>query len=108
MARPSASAATHAWLGRTARIAGAREASTLPAVTRLSFALPRAAHTSIRVHDANSRIVRTLQDGTLEPGEHVCIWDGLDDQGNKMSAGDYTLRIEVDTRPLTSRIVTLR
>ncbi len=108
MARPIASAATNAWLGRTARIAGARQASSPLAVTRLSFALPRAAHTAIRVHDTNSRVVRTLQDGTLEPGEHVCSWDGLDEQGGKLSAGDYTLRIEVDTRPLTSRIVTLR
>ena len=108
MARPSASAATHAWLGRTARIAGSRQASAQLAVTRLSFALPRAAHTAIRVHDADGRIVRTLQDGTLEPGEHACCWEGLDDRGAKLSAGDYTLRVEVDARPLTSRIVTLR
>lgn len=108
MSRHSASAASHAWLGRTARIAGARVAPAATIVARLGFALPRAQHAIIRVHDANGRIVRTLQDGTLEPGEHVCCWDGLDDQGRKLGPGEYALRLEVDTMALTSRIITLR
>ena len=44
----------------------------------------------------------------LEPGEHVSVWDGHDDAGSRLGAGVYTLRLDVDQRSLTSRVVTLR
>ena len=108
MSRPSAPAVSHAWLGRTARAAGARQAPQRPSVAQLRFALPRPQHALVCVHDSNGRVVRTLHDGTLEPGEHVSSWDGQDDLGASLAAGSYTLRLDVDRQPLTSRVITLR
>jgi len=75
---------------------------------RLRFALPRTSLATVVVIDANGRTVRTLQHGELEPGEHVCSWDGRDDMGTKAATGSYTLRLEVVGGVLTSRVVAIR
>jgi FlgD Ig-like domain len=34
-------------------------------------------------------IIRTLIDGLLQAGQHSIVWDGTDDAGALLSAGDY-------------------
>lgn len=59
---------------------------------RLRLAVPRPAEASLLVYDAVGRRVRTLVDGPLEPGEHVVVWDGRSDAGDRVPPGVYFLR----------------
>ncbi|MBK7367944.1 MAG: hypothetical protein IPJ04_08540 [Candidatus Eisenbacteria bacterium] len=78
------------------------------AVARVRFALPRAAQVVAYVVDAAGQTVHTLCEAELEPGEHVCSWDGRDDAGRSFPAGTYTLKLEAANRLLCIRMVTLR
>ena len=77
-------------------------------VAVLRFALPKATTATLSVHSADGRVVRTLLNGTLEAGEHDCRWDGRDDLGRSVPAGNYCLQLEAGGSPLTSRRVTVR
>jgi hypothetical protein len=60
--------------------------------TELRFALSNAAAlepVSLVVIDAAGRQVRTLVDGSLEPGQHQVAWDGRDESGRDAPSGLY-------------------
>lgn len=77
-------------------------------VAQLRFALPRATPVAAYVINSSNQIVHTLCQEHLEPGEHVCGWDGRDANGNCVPPGTYTLRLEAASRVLCVRMVTLR
>ena len=68
---------------------------------------PSGAHTPAQVHlaegaeqvtvsikDEHGKIVRTLELGRREAGEVSVEWDGFDDDGGPLKAGEYTLSVE--------------
>ncbi len=61
--------------------------------TTLRFALPAAAHTTVRIYDVSGRLVRTLVDEPLAASEHAVDWTGRDDGGREVAAGVYFYRI---------------
>ncbi len=84
--RPNPSAA-----GTTLRFTAAGPAAgERGAATAGSVAGPVA----LRIHDAAGRRVRTLIARSLDPGEHVVVWDGLDEAGAPAPAGAYWCRLE--------------
>ena len=50
---------------------------------------------SIRVFDVKGRLVRTLIDSDLEPGQYAVTWDGKDSKGGNCPTGLYLYRLEV-------------
>jgi hypothetical protein len=96
-----------AWLHR----ASSPRAMDAPApphtVAVLRFALPRAIQATVLVHDAQGQVTRTLLTGELPAGEHACGWDGRDEQHVLAPAGEYSLRLEVASRLVTARRISI-
>ena len=61
--------------------------------TQVSFRLESAAFVEARVYDIAGRVVRTLADAPLPPGDHRLLWDGRDSRGATASSGVYFLRL---------------
>lgn len=69
-----------------------------PAVGLVTFDLDlsESAPIELRLFDARGRRVRTLHNGTVLPaGPQDVVWDGLDDDGERLPAGQYFARLEV-------------
>jgi len=49
----------------------------------------------LRIFDVNGRLVKTLVDGTKEPGPYTAIWDGRDDVGRGVASGNYYARMQM-------------
>lgn len=47
---------------------------------------------TIKLLDEDGKTVRTF-DGETDAGRHKIDWNGLDDQGNDLAAGDYTIQV---------------
>ena len=47
---------------------------------------------TLKVYDIAGKLVKTLVDERKESGYNVCIWDGIDDVGKKVSNGIYFMR----------------
>lgn len=58
--------------------------------------LKRASHINVVISDLLGRPVRQLVSGMMESGTHTIAWDGADEQGEKVPAGNYLCRIETD------------
>jgi len=59
------------------------------------FDLPQAARVRLHVFDIHGRIVRTALEGAWLPaGRHDWYWDGRADDGSRLRAGIYVLRLE--------------
>jgi hypothetical protein len=76
--------------------------------SHIEFTLERAGRARLAIHDLAGRRVRVLADGWFAPGTHTVMWDGVDSQGRRSSAGLYFYRFESDGVTLTRRVVLMR
>jgi pimeloyl-ACP methyl ester carboxylesterase len=61
--------------------------------TALQASVPVAGPVRLEIFDPRGRRVRTLAQGTLEPGRYVFRWDGKDASGRDAPAGVYLARL---------------
>ncbi|MCK4414687.1 MAG: right-handed parallel beta-helix repeat-containing protein [Candidatus Eisenbacteria sp.] len=87
-------------------------ASALPnpfrGTTQISCAVPQATRLHLAIYDVTGRMVRTLLDRRVTPGEQTLVWDGRDDRKETVAAGIYYLRLETPAGKKTRSVVVLR
>jgi hypothetical protein len=71
--------------------------------TRLTFALPEAAHVAVQVYDMEGRLVASLTDGVWSAGVHH-----LPFTGSGLEPGIYFARFEAGLHHFTRKLVRLR
>jgi len=57
--------------------------------TEISFTLPKAGFTSLKIYNLIGQIVATLISEKLESGEHAIVWHGQNTDGGDVSSGIY-------------------
>lgn len=102
---------------------GVPHAGTGPVVARLDQNFPnpfnpettivfrtagRRCHALLRIFDANGRLVSTLADGDVEPGEHIARWNGRDTAGNAVASGIYLCLLDVEGVQETRKMALLK
>lgn len=83
------------------------------ASTAISFVVPNGgdAHgqrVTLRMFDADGRLVRTLADKSYAPGVRGVVWDGRASNGAAVGNGVYFYRMTVGGAVLTRRMVVIR
>ena len=63
---------------------------------------------SLRVYDAQGRLVSRVFDGPLSAGIHDFEWSGRDDSGREVPSGVYFLRFDGGAQSLSRKVVLLR
>jgi DNA-binding beta-propeller fold protein YncE len=76
--------------------------------TTIAFDVPLAEHATLQVYDVSGRLVRTLVDGTVEPGRYRPIWDGRDAAGRLTSPGVYLISLKSGDFSAARKLVRLR
>lgn len=66
--------------------------------TTIRYDLPAAGPVRLSVFDVAGRLVRTLVDESLTPGNHEAAWDGRDASGRETGSGSYLARLEFGGR----------
>ncbi len=73
--------------------------------TTIKFGLPKESDVRIEVYNIAGQKVKTLANGKLNAGYHQVTWRGQNDNGQKVSAGVYLVRMVTpeftDTRKMT-------
>ncbi len=77
---------------------------TLPSTGDGGMTLP----TSLRIYNVLGEVVRTLVDEPMAPGVHHEVWDGRDDQGNKVASGIYFYRLRAGDFQHTKKMVLMK
>lgn len=74
----------------------------------LRYELPAAGRATLRVFDVRGGLVRTLVDAYRHAGGHQARWDGADDGGRPVPAGNYFYRLSLGERSTSRRLLLLR
>jgi serine protease AprX len=62
----------------------------------------------LRVLDLRGRVVRTIVEEELTPGEYEQQWDGLDEEGRAVPSGVYVVLLEAGSERLVAKLVVVR
>ncbi|MFC1477605.1 FlgD immunoglobulin-like domain containing protein [candidate division KSB1 bacterium] len=77
-------------------------------VTTISFEILRSSRVSLQIFDALGRVITTLTDRQLSPGEHTVQWDGTNNSGMPVSGGVYFCRMTAGDFTQTKKMVLIK
>jgi hypothetical protein len=93
---------------RTSRILGNRPNPFNPR-TEIAYAVAGgSARTTLMIYDPAGRRVATLVDGVVEGGRHRAVWDGRDDDGERLASGVYFARLTVCDETDVAKLIMLK
>jgi len=78
------------------------------ASTAIRFDVPKTSALSIKIFDAEGRLVKILTQGEVEPGRHAVVWVGDDHNGSPVSPGIYFAKMEAAGFAATRKVTLLR
>jgi flagellar basal-body rod modification protein FlgD len=55
-----------------------------------------ATRVTVTVHDADGKVVRTIEAGPSQSGTNAIEWDGKDNNGQAVAEGDYTFKVSAE------------
>jgi len=73
--------------------------------TTISFSVPVAGPTALKIYNLKGQVVRTLVNDAREAGRHSVVWNGMDDNGNSVSSGMYFFRVYNDGKNITRKML---
>ena len=76
--------------------------------TLVQFNLSRAGQVDLGVYAPNGRLVRTLARGEHPAMRYAMTWDGRDQNGHRVSAGVYFVRLRTEEERLSRRVICIR
>jgi len=76
-------------------------------VASISFALRGGGlvPVDLKVFDVTGRVVKTLISSDLEPGQHSVMWNGMSDDGSRVSSGVYFYELRTPASTATGKLV---
>lgn len=78
------------------------------AATTIAYSIRADSQVSLRVYDANGRLVSVLVEGFRRAGDYRAYWDGTDARRSPAASGVYFCRLVAGSEVATQRIVLLR
>jgi len=78
------------------------------ASTAITFDLPERGTVRLQVFDVRGRLVRTIEEGELEPGRYTVGWDGTDARGVAVGPGLYFYRLQTPSFQATRKAIRVR
>ena len=76
--------------------------------TVISFGLPKEGDVSLTIYNTIGQAIRTLVSGRMASGQHRIVWDGLDNDGERVESGIYIYRLITDTFRSTRKMIYIR
>ena len=64
----------------------------------IPYSLAKASNVSLKVYDVTGRVVRTLINGRVLPGQYFIRWNGRDRNEKEVPAGVYFYRLLIDDK----------
>jgi flagellar hook assembly protein FlgD len=62
----------------------------------------------VAIYDPRGRLVRSLVDAPLEPGNHVLRWDGRDGRGHALGSGVYFYEVRAGDERVAGKLTLIR
>jgi hypothetical protein len=76
--------------------------------TVVRYQLPEASYVALRIYNIAGQLVKTLVDGWQDSGFREVTWNGVGDNGEKVSSGIYFCLLKTSTAKRVEKIVLLK
>jgi len=76
--------------------------------TTITYTLAKANYVKIRIYDQLGALIRTMDPGKQNTGEHSWVWDGKNDKLMSVSSGIYYYELEAGSFRDVKRMVVLK
>jgi hypothetical protein len=76
--------------------------------TTIAYSIENKSAVDIRIYDTAGRLIKILEQKTMEPGRYETIWRGADNADRAVASGIYFCRIKTGAFSQTRKIVYLR
>ena len=80
-------------IGKDVRVQGDTFEWSEGTTTKILYYVPQEQPISIEICDASGEVVRKMDVGLQNAGDHTLEWDGRDDNGGSVSPGYYSFRV---------------
>ncbi|MGB3340707.1 MAG: S8 family serine peptidase [bacterium] len=74
----------------------------------IMYGIPNITKVSLKIYNSVGQVVKTLEDGIVEPGMYSKFWNGTDNLNRQVSAGIYFFRFTSDEFTSTKKLVLIR
>jgi hypothetical protein len=64
--------------------------------------------TTVKIYNVAGRLINTLVERGLQPGTYSVDWPAVDDNGNRVASGVYYVRLQIERRSVTQRLIFLK
>ena len=76
--------------------------------TVIRYAIPKAAHVTVRIYNSLGQQIRTLVNSEKDAGTYNVQWNGMDNNGNKVSSGIYIYRVTAGPNIKSMKMILLK
>ena len=76
--------------------------------TTIDVSIAGDSHVMLNVYDINGRLISTLANDVYDTGYHSFVWNGMDQSGNKVSAGIYFYSLHTKEMTLTKKMILMK
>jgi hypothetical protein len=74
----------------------------------ITYEVPAKERVELKIFDVAGRLIRTLAEGTTEPGVHTSFFDGRTNSGQELASGVYFLELSAGGQRLTKKVNLVR
>ncbi|OQY29499.1 MAG: hypothetical protein B6244_03740 [Candidatus Cloacimonetes bacterium 4572_55] len=78
------------------------------AQTAIHYQLESSSQVSLSVYNQTGQLVKVLENGSKSVGDHEAMWDGTNENGDKVGVGVYFYQLQTDNRTETKKMTLLR
>ncbi len=78
------------------------------AATRIRYSVSTPGTVRLRIFDVSGRVVRTLVNEIMKPGEYSVAWDGMDDSSERAGSGVFFYQLDASGYRSAKKIVVLK
>lgn len=76
--------------------------------TTIKYTIPRSNVVAIRIYDITGRLVRVLENGVQEAGDHQAQWDSRNNAGQMVASGMYVYEIRFEGSVLARKMMLMK
>jgi hypothetical protein len=76
--------------------------------TKISYLIHRAGLVTLNIYNVRGQLVRTLQDGFVNAGQHEIVWNGLNNLGQEVPAGIYMYTLSMGSKMTTNKMILVK
>ena len=82
--------------------------SSTNAKTTIEFELKKPGKTEVAIYNVKGQKVKTLLNENLKLGNHILLWNGNDEKGNKVANGLYFYKVEQNKETKVKKMILIR